>query len=75
MSDSLYKDQMEAKDCLICSSSKDIGIQLQGFLICCECEMSIVQAGVGDPNYRLYVNRLRRVRESLRRKKAGEVRR
>ena len=73
MSDRLYKAQTELKDCLICSSSKDVGIHLQGFFICSDCEASIVQAGVGDPSYLVYVRRLRRIRESLKQNKEGEV--
>lgn len=73
MSVSLYDSQTSLRDCLICSSPKDDGIQLQGFFICSDCEASIVQSSVNDPHYLVYVRRLRRIRESLSQNKEGEV--
>ncbi|WP_280772218.1 sigma factor G inhibitor Gin [Salipaludibacillus daqingensis] len=66
-------EKKKTKDCLICFSSKNVGIHLQDFFICSDCEKKMVNAGVDDPHYLVYVHRLRRVRESLTQNKEGEV--
>ncbi|WP_416148095.1 sigma factor G inhibitor Gin [Salipaludibacillus sp. HK11] len=69
----LLNENKTLKDCLICSSSSEEGIHLLDLFICSNCEGELVDVDVGDPQYSMYVRKLRRVRDSLNVNKTGEV--
>ncbi|MDG5789957.1 sigma factor G inhibitor Gin [Evansella sp. AB-P1] len=59
------KKQNSLQDCLICEEEKDRGIHLLNYFICVECEKDIVQSETEDRGYKLYLDRLRKVKDTL----------
>lgn len=59
------KKQDSLQDCLICEMEKDNGIYLLNYFICKECESEIIATETEHANYSYYLERLRKVRDTL----------
>lgn len=49
------------ESCVICEQNKQLGIHLYTSFICTECEKMMIQTDTSDPNYKFYVDKLRKV--------------
>lgn len=47
--------------CIVCSEAKASGIRIFSQFICDECEREIVQSNVGDDNYPMYIDRMKKI--------------
>ncbi len=57
---------MEVEDmhqCSICETNQTEGIFVYHVFICPSCEVSIIQTEPEDPNYRFFVNKLKRLQQ------------
>lgn len=51
--------------CIVCDKSKLDGIHLYMSFLCNECERRIIQTSIKDPEYKFYLDRLKKVRIEL----------
>jgi hypothetical protein len=51
----------KGETCVICEQVKPIGIHLYTSFICTECERGMIDTDTSDPNYKFYVDKLRKV--------------
>lgn len=51
--------------CIVCNCPKLDGIHLYMSFICHECERKITQTSTNDPEYKFYLDRLKKIRMEL----------
>ncbi|MGN1386318.1 MAG: sigma factor G inhibitor Gin [Bacillus sp. (in: firmicutes)] len=51
--------------CVVCETNKGEGIQLFTSFLCIECERKIIQTSTNDPEYKFYLNQLKKIRTEL----------
>jgi hypothetical protein len=56
---------LESPDCILCRHScpDDIkkGLHIRGCYICLDCEAKIISLSVNDPDYKIYMKRLKKI--------------
>lgn len=60
MSSLLAKKQV-GETCVVCEQTKMAGIHLYTSFICTECESIMIKTDTSDPQYKYYVEKLRKV--------------
>ncbi|WP_051314623.1 sigma factor G inhibitor Gin [Alteribacter aurantiacus] len=59
------KQTNQLQECLICKKEKENGIHLLEYFICESCESALVSSDTSDGEYREYLDKLKKVRDSL----------
>jgi hypothetical protein len=67
------KEQESLQECLICEQEKENGIYLLNYFICRSCEKDIVNTEADDRGYKYYLDRLKKVRNTLLEIKENKV--
>ncbi len=47
--------------CIVCNEVKNLGIHLYTSFICTECELEMLHTDTSNPNYKFFVQRLKKV--------------
>lgn len=54
-------DERVTRKCIVCDEDKEKGIAIYGTFLCDQCERAIIKTDVKEPEYLLYVERLRHI--------------
>jgi hypothetical protein len=61
MLDSSVTKKCTGETCVICETTKDMGIHLYTSFICYDCEMDMIKTDTDNPKYKYYLKQLRKV--------------
>ncbi|MDZ5474353.1 sigma factor G inhibitor Gin [Bacillus sp. 31A1R] len=58
---SLITEKQIGEVCVICEQSKWKGLHLYTSFICTDCERDLVSTDTGDPKYKYFINKLKKI--------------
>ncbi|MBM7588162.1 hypothetical protein JOC86_004757 [Bacillus pakistanensis] len=57
----LKTDKKVGDLCIVCNETKNFGIHLYTSFICVDCEREMIRTETNSPEYKYYVNRLKKI--------------